>query len=60
MRIRENNAVKNLNIPEFSDSNPLTENIPHPIFQAILKYKNHPNIIAIKNAKNGPGFSLVE
>ena len=54
------NAVKNLNIPEFSDSNPLTENIPYPIFQAILKYKNHPSITAIKNAKYGPGFSFVE
>ena len=50
------NAVKNLKIPEFSDSNPLAENIPHPIFKAILKYKNQPSVIAIKNARNGPGF----
>ena len=50
------NAVKNLKIPKFSNSNPLAENIPHPIFKAILKYKNRPNIIAIKNARNGPGF----
>ena len=50
------NAVKNLKIPEFSDSNPLVENISHPIFKAILKYKNHASIIAIKNARNGPGF----
>ena len=50
------NAVKNLKIPEFSDSNPLAENTPHPIFKAILKYKNHPSITAIKNARNGPGF----
>ena len=50
------NAVKNLEIPKFSDSNPLAENIPHPIFKAILKYKNHASIIAIKNARNGPGF----
>ena len=50
------NAVKNLKIPEFSDSNPLAENIPHPIFKAILKYKNQASIIAIKNARNGPGF----
>ena len=52
------NALKNLKIPEFSDSNPLAENIPHPIFKAILKCKNHPSIIAIKNARNGPGFYL--
>ena len=50
------NAVKNLKIREFSDSNPLAENIPHPIFKAILNNKNHPSIIAIKNARNGPGF----
>ena len=31
------NGVKNLKIPEFSDSNPLAENIPHLVFKAILK-----------------------
>ena len=50
------NAVKNLKIPEFSDSNSLVQNIPHPIFKAILKYKNNQSIIAIKNARNGPSF----
>ena len=45
------NAVKNLKIPEISDSNPLAENIPHPIFNVILKYKNHPSITAIKKRK---------
>ena len=51
------NAVKNLKIPEFNDINPLAENIPNPVFKAILKYKNHPSIIAIKNARtNGLGL----
>ena len=50
------NAVKNLKIPEFSDSNPLAKNIPHPIFKVLLKYKNHRSIIAIKNARNGPSY----
>ena len=50
------NAVKNLKIPKFSDSNSVAKNIHHPIFKAILKHKNHPSIIAIKNARNGPGF----
>ena len=53
-------AVKNLKIPKFSNSNPLVEHIPHPVFNAILQYKNHPSIIAIKNARNGPGFFFVE
>ena len=43
-------------IPEFSYSDPVAQNIPHPIFKAILKYKNHPSIIAIKRARNGTGF----
>ena len=50
------NALKNIKIPEFSDSNPLAENIPHPIFKVILKYKDHPSVITIKNARNGPRF----
>ena len=55
------NAVKNLKIPEFKDINPLAENIPHPVFKAILKYKNHPSIIAIKNARRkGLGFYFSE
>ena len=54
------NAVKNLKIPEFSDSDPLAENIPHPIFKAILKYKNHPSIVDIKSVRNRPGFIFVE
>ena len=49
-------SVKNLKISEFSDSNSLAENIAHPVFKAILKYKNHPSITAIKNVRNGPGF----
>ena len=53
-------AVKNLKTPEFSDSNSLAENIPQPIFKAILKYKNHSGIIAIKKARNGPVFSFCE
>ena len=42
-------AVKNLKIPKFSNSNPL---------EYKDKNKNHPSIIAIKNARNGPGFFL--
>ena len=45
------NAVGNLKFPEFSDFNPIAESVPHPISKAILEYKNHPSIIAIKNAK---------
>ena len=54
------NAVKNLKIHQFSDSNSLAGNIPHPIFKATLKYKNHPSIIAIKNTRNGSDFYFLE
>ena len=51
----------NAEIPEFKDINPLADNIPHPVFKAILKKKNHRSIIAIKNARrNGLGFYFSE
>ena len=50
------NAVKNPKITEFSDTNPQAENISPHIFKAILKYKNHPSIIAVKKARSGSGF----
>ena len=50
------NNGKNLTISEFSDSNTLAESILHLIFKEILKYKSHLSIIAIKNARDGPGF----
>ena len=43
-------------MPEFSETNPQAENIFQLIFKVILKYKNHPSIIAIKNARSGSGF----
>ena len=43
------NAVKNLKIPEYQETDSLANNISHPIFKAILKYRNHPSIVAIKN-----------
>ena len=52
------NAVKHFKFPKGSDSNPLAEFISHPIFKVMLKYKNHPSIIAIKNTRNGSGFSF--
>ena len=54
------NAVKNIKIFKFSESNPLAENILHPTLKAILRYKNHPSIIAIKNAKMDQAFVFVE
>ena len=43
------NAVKNLKIPEYQEADPLANNISHPIFRAMMKFRNHPSVIAIKN-----------
>ena len=53
-------AVKNLKILEFSDTNPLGERFSDPVLKAILKYKNHPSIVAIRNANNNSHFHLKE
>ena len=53
-------AVKNLKIPEFSDTNPLAERLSDPTLKAVLKYKNHPSIVAIRNANNNPHFHFSE
>ena len=41
------NIVKNLKIPEYKNLNTNIENVKDPVFREILKYKNHPSIIAI-------------
>ena len=54
------NVVKNLQIPEFTEINPLVERITNPILKSILKYK-HPSVIAIgdRNIWLDFQFSLV-
>ena len=49
-------AVSNLNIPAYSGINILAERISHPTLKAILKYKNHPSIVAINNLKKNYNF----
>ena len=49
-------AVSNLNIPEYSGINILAERISHPTLKAVLKYKNHPSIVAINNLKKNYNF----
>ena len=54
------NIVKNLKIPEYKNLNTNTENAKDPVFRAILKYKNHPSIIAIKEKSKNEKFSFHE
>ena len=49
---------KKLEIPKFDANNPLTENIKDPVFKAILKYKNHPSILAIQECSQNKTFCL--
>ena len=42
------NIVKNLKIPEYENLNHNFEKVKDPVLKAILKYKKHPSIIAIK------------
>ena len=43
-----NSSWKNLKIPKHENLNPNFKKVKDSIFKAILKYKNHPSIIAIK------------
>ena len=40
--------IKKLEIPKFNSNDSVTENMKDPVFKDILKYKNHPSILAIK------------
>ena len=55
------NIVKNLNIPQYSDFDPVIENVKDPTLKAILKYKKHSSILAIRTKCNRNGiFSFRE
>ena len=53
--------VKNFNIFQYSDFDPTEENVKYPTLKAVLKYKNHPYILAIRTKCNRNGvFSFKE
>ena len=54
------NAVKNLKIPGFSNTNPLAERLSNRTLKAILKYKNHLSIVAIGNTNYNSHFHFNE
>ena len=60
LNILFSNAVKNLRIPDFSDTEPLADNISYPASKAIMKYRNHPSISAIKNKVSGKPLNFLE
>ena len=54
------NIVKKLKILEYENLNSNFENIKDSVFRAIVKYKNHPSIIAINEKSKNAKFSFHE
>ena len=54
------NIVKNLGIPVYDDFDPIIENMKDPVYKAILKYKNHPSILEIKDMRENSIFCFKE
>ena len=49
------NIVKNLNISQYSDFDPIIENVKDPTLKAVLKYEKHPSILVIRIKCNRNG-----
>ena len=55
------NMLKNLEIKQYSTFDPVINNVKDPPLRAILKYKDHPSILAIQNkCKNRIKFAFEE
>ena len=55
------NILQNLDISRFLNDKPLTSNTNDATLKAILKYRNHPSIIAIQNkCKDNGSFNFTE
>ena len=55
------NIVQNLDISRYSNGEPLVSNTNDATLKAILKYRNHPSIIAIRSkCKDKGNFNFIE
>ena len=53
------NIITNLGIPQYIEEKPISQNIDDPLMKAIVKYRNHPSIVAIKGkCDSGLSFSF--
>ena len=52
------NIVKNVKIPMHENLNRNFENVKDPALKAILKYKNHPSITAIKEKSKNSKYTF--
>ena len=46
------NIVQNLDIQQYNVDDPICENINEPLLKTIVRYRNHPSIVAIKKFCN--------
>ena len=46
------NIVQNLDIQQYNVDDPICENINDPLLKAIVRYRNHPSLVAIKKFCN--------
>ena len=57
------NIISTLGIPQYNETEPVSHNIGDPLIKAIMKYRFHPSIVAIKKNSNSDlsfSFSQVE
>ena len=57
------NVITTLGVPQYNDAEPVSHNIGDPLMKAIMKYRFHPSIVAIKKNCNSDlsfSFSQVE
>ena len=47
------NIAKNFKVPQYSNFDPIAQNIEDPTLKAIVKYKNHPSILTIQTTYKG-------
>ena len=53
------NVILTLGIPQYNETEPVSHNIGDPRMKAIMKYRFHPSIVAIKkNCNSGLSFSF--
>ena len=53
------NIITTLGIPQYNETKPVSHNIGDPLIKAIMKYRFHPGIVAIKkNCNSGLSFSF--
>ena len=54
------NAITNLKIPEYSETDPGADNNSQSYLKTIFEYRKHPSIDAIKNITTGKKFKFLK